>query len=58
MRVTALQIRNLKARNAEDKYDVPGWDQAWEELKSMPLAEESRAAYEELVSAFPTKVGA
>lgn len=35
---------------------MAAWDQAWDELKSMPLTEESRAIYEEVVSAFPTKV--
>ncbi|KAG2445865.1 hypothetical protein HXX76_000469 [Chlamydomonas incerta] len=58
-RITAAQllgkVRNLKVRNAEDKYDVAGWDQAWEELRAMPMTEECRAVYEEVVSAFPTK---
>ncbi|GLC43801.1 hypothetical protein PLESTM_001520900 [Pleodorina starrii] len=49
------KVRQLRAKIAQDVYDVVGWDQAWEELKSMQLTDEVRAIYEELAAAFPTK---
>ncbi|KXZ55915.1 hypothetical protein GPECTOR_2g1466 [Gonium pectorale] len=49
------RVRQLRAKAAQDVYDVTAWDQAWDELKLLPMTDESRAIYEELVSAFPTK---
>ncbi|GIL69991.1 hypothetical protein Vretimale_19718 [Volvox reticuliferus] len=49
------KVRQLRAKIAQDVYDVAGWDQVWEELKVMQLSEETRPIYEELSAAFPTK---
>ncbi|EFJ50539.1 hypothetical protein VOLCADRAFT_116706 [Volvox carteri f. nagariensis] len=49
------KVRQLRAKISQDVYDLTGWDQAWEELKSLQLSDETRAIYEELVAAFPTK---
>lgn len=49
-------MRALRAKLSSDQYDVGAWDGAWEELKGLPLTEDTRAVYEEMVGAFPTKV--
>ncbi|GFR46914.1 hypothetical protein Agub_g8561 [Astrephomene gubernaculifera] len=49
------RVRQLRAKAAQDIYDVAAWDQAFEELKSLPLTDETRPIYDEMVAAFPTK---
>ncbi|PNH11275.1 Cleavage stimulation factor subunit 3 [Tetrabaena socialis] len=49
------QVRHLRAKMAQDVYDVQAWDQVFEELKTLPITDETRAIYEELLAVFSTK---
>lgn len=53
-----LQAQQLRAKLHEDSYDVAAYKQLLDELRSVPMSEEARKVYEELVMAFPTAVRA
>lgn len=51
---TLEKVRMLQERLRVDKYDAQAWEQLMEELRQYPLSTELRAAYEDLLSVFPT----
>jgi hypothetical protein len=52
-----LQAQQLRAKVVtQDAYDLSGYRQLLDDLRGVPPSEEVRAAYEELVAAFPTAV--
>eukprot|EP00983_Pelagomonas_calceolata_P048228 1140964-Pelagomonas_calceolata.AAC.1 len=48
------QLRHLAT--TQDKYDVAAWVRAVEDLKAMPISDDVRTAYEEVLAIFPSAV--
>ena len=47
----------MRTKASQDVYDVPAWEAVIEEAKALSINDDTRVVYEELLSAFPTKVG-
>lgn len=51
-----MQARGLRSKTLSDVYDVQAYKQLLDELRSAPMSDDTRGAYEELVQAFPYAV--
>lgn len=58
LHASAAQVRQLHSAAEEGQYDAFAWEQVVDDLRGLPLSDDTRAAYEEVLTVMPSAVRA